>query len=115
MKPAKPHFKVLGIAPHLSGRRLREQGVVAVAPNLMGVAAVSPDGRDACLESQRARGRREQSDAAEQGPISKLLTCLESRGLLESTGGDLVAGNAWQFTPRGEELRHVSQVKEQAK
>ena len=42
MKPSEHHpsflgepFEVLGVAPHPSGWRLREQGVAAVAPNLV--------------------------------------------------------------------------------
>jgi hypothetical protein len=47
-------FSVLGVARYPSGRCLSERGVAAVAPYLVGVAAVAPEGRDACLESHRA-------------------------------------------------------------
>jgi hypothetical protein len=44
----------------------------------------------------------------DQGQISKLLTRLQSHGLLENTGGHPAAGNAWRLTARGEELLAVS-------
>jgi DNA-binding MarR family transcriptional regulator len=41
----------------------------------------------------------------DDGQISKLLTRLQTHGLLENAGGGSpAAGNAWRLTPRGEEL-----------
>jgi len=50
---------------------------------------------------------REVAQAAgvkDEGQISKLLARLERHDLLRNTGGHPAAGNAWQLTPRGEEL-----------
>jgi hypothetical protein len=60
-------FEVLGVAPYLFGRRLRERGVAAVAPSPVGVAGVSLDGRDACFESHGAKAPSSgtQGDASE--------------------------------------------------
>jgi AcrR family transcriptional regulator/DNA-binding MarR family transcriptional regulator len=44
----------------------------------------------------------------DEGQISKLLTRLQSHGLLQNTGGHAVGGNAWQLTPRGNELLSAS-------
>jgi AcrR family transcriptional regulator len=45
----------------------------------------------------------------DEGQISKLLARLQTRDLLENTGGgDRAAGNAWRLTPRGEQLLHAS-------
>jgi len=55
---------------------------------------------------------REVSDLArvqDQGQISKLLSRLEGLGLLENTGGHTQGvPNAWQITPRGEEVLSLS-------
>jgi AcrR family transcriptional regulator/DNA-binding MarR family transcriptional regulator len=55
---------------------------------------------------------REVSDAAhviDQGQISKLLARLEGHGLLQNTGGHTHGTpNAWQLTPRGEEILRAS-------
>ena len=55
---------------------------------------------------------REVSDAAhviDQGQISKLLARLEGHGLLQNTGGHTHGlPNAWQLTPRGEEILRAS-------
>jgi AcrR family transcriptional regulator len=54
---------------------------------------------------------REVAQAAgvkDQGQISKLLARLETRGLLENSGGHPGAVNAWQLTPRGEEILSAS-------
>ncbi len=48
----------------------------------------------------------------DQGQISKLLARLQSHGLLRNTGGYPAANNAWQFTPRGREVLHASQVQD---
>lgn len=58
--------------------------------------------------------RHRVSDAvgvADQGQISKLLLMrLEGHGLLENTGGQTqgTSPNAWQLTPRGEEICGLS-------
>ena len=62
---------------------------------------------------------REVADLAgvkDEGQISKLLARLQTHGLLKNTGA-VTAGapKAWQLTPRGEEVLHASQVKEQNK
>jgi AcrR family transcriptional regulator/DNA-binding MarR family transcriptional regulator len=45
----------------------------------------------------------------DQGQVSKLLARLESHGLLENTGGQTQgAPNAWQLTPKGEEIVSLS-------
>ena len=45
----------------------------------------------------------------DEGQISKLLHRLQAHGLLGNTGGGhRAAGNAWQLTPRGEELLSAS-------
>jgi AcrR family transcriptional regulator/DNA-binding MarR family transcriptional regulator len=44
----------------------------------------------------------------DEGQISKLLARLESHGLLQNTGSHATGGNAWQLTPRGEELLSAS-------
>jgi AcrR family transcriptional regulator len=55
---------------------------------------------------------REVSDRAkvsDQGQISKLLSRLEGLGLLQNTGGHTQGvPNAWQLTPRGEEVLSLS-------
>jgi DNA-binding MarR family transcriptional regulator len=64
--------------------------------------------------SERGSGpsNREVARAAgvkDQGQISKLLARLQTHGLLENSGGGYpAAGNAWQLTPRGEDLMHAS-------
>jgi AcrR family transcriptional regulator/DNA-binding PadR family transcriptional regulator len=58
---------------------------------------------------------RELAQAAQvkdQGQISKLLARLQTHGLLENTGGPPRGANAWQLTPRGEELLHAGRVRE---
>jgi AcrR family transcriptional regulator/DNA-binding MarR family transcriptional regulator len=55
---------------------------------------------------------REIANAAgvrDEGQISKLLACLQDRGLVHNTAG-MTAGfpKAWQLTPRGEALLHAS-------
>jgi AcrR family transcriptional regulator/DNA-binding MarR family transcriptional regulator len=47
----------------------------------------------------------------DEGQISKLLARLERHGLLANTGGHPAAGNAWQLTPRGEELLAAGRVR----
>jgi hypothetical protein len=55
------------------------------------------------LEIARAAGVKD------QGQISKLLARLQTHGLLENTGGGCpTAGNAWQLTPRGEQILQAS-------
>ena len=58
-----------------------------------------------------APSNREVSDRAQvqdQGQISKLLSRLEGLGLLQNTGGHTQGvPNAWQLTPRGEEIVHA--------
>jgi AcrR family transcriptional regulator len=65
---------------------------------------------DAIAEHPGA-SNRQLSDIAEivdQGQISKLLTRLEGLGLIENTGRPThSAPNAWQLTPRGEEIVRV--------
>jgi DNA-binding MarR family transcriptional regulator len=60
----------------------------------------------------RARGNRELGEHAgitDEGQISKLLARLEGHGLLQNTGGHTHGlPNAWQLTPRGEEILRAS-------
>jgi AcrR family transcriptional regulator/DNA-binding MarR family transcriptional regulator len=44
----------------------------------------------------------------DEGQISKLLARLERHGLIENTGGPPRGANAWQLTPRGEQLASLS-------
>jgi AcrR family transcriptional regulator len=57
--------------------------------------------------SNREVGNR--GEVVDQGQISKLLTRLESQGLIVNTGaGDWRgAPNAWELTPRGEQVEHA--------
>jgi DNA-binding MarR family transcriptional regulator len=48
----------------------------------------------------------------DEGQISHVLTRLQDRGMLENAGGPTKGANAWRLTPRGEEVLHLSQVKE---
>jgi AcrR family transcriptional regulator/DNA-binding MarR family transcriptional regulator len=51
----------------------------------------------------------------DEGQVSRLLARLQTHGLLQNAGGLDKGANAWRLTPRGEELLHASQVKEQAR
>jgi AcrR family transcriptional regulator len=58
---------------------------------------------------------REVADRAEvvdQGQISKLLSRLEAQGLIANVGGGGPRGvpNAWELTPRGEQVEHALQL-----
>jgi AcrR family transcriptional regulator len=44
----------------------------------------------------------------DEGQISRLLARLESHGMLQNTSSHPVAGNAWQLTPRGQQLLSAS-------
>jgi AcrR family transcriptional regulator len=57
--------------------------------------------------SNREVGNR--AEVVDQGQISKLLTRLESQGLIvnDSGGGRRGAPNAWELTPRGEQVEHI--------
>jgi hypothetical protein len=44
----------------------------------------------------------------DEGQISRLLARLQAHGLLRNAGGHAVGGNAWQLTPRGEEILSAS-------
>jgi|HubBroStandDraft_6_1064221.scaffolds.fasta_scaffold17993_4 AcrR family transcriptional regulator len=57
--------------------------------------------------SNREVGNR--AEVVDQGQISKLLTRLESQGLIvnDSSGGRRGAPNAWELTPRGEQVEHI--------
>jgi DNA-binding IclR family transcriptional regulator len=44
----------------------------------------------------------------DEGQVSKLLARLQTHGLLRNTGGHPAAGNAWQLTPRGEQILQTS-------
>ena len=46
----------------------------------------------------------------DEGQISKLLARLERHGLLRNTGGHPAVGNAWQLTPRGEQIVNASRT-----
>jgi DNA-binding HxlR family transcriptional regulator len=49
----------------------------------------------------------------DDGQISKLLARLQNHGLLHNAGAPSpAAGNAWQITPRGEEILHATHAKE---
>jgi AcrR family transcriptional regulator len=66
----------------------------------------------AAVAGHPGASNREVSDRAkvsDQGQISKLLARLEGIGLLQNTGGDTQGvPNAWQLTPRGEEVLSLS-------
>ncbi len=57
--------------------------------------------------SNREVGNR--AEVVDQGQISKLLSRLESQGLIvnDCSGGRRGAPNAWELTPRGEQVEHV--------
>jgi AcrR family transcriptional regulator len=58
--------------------------------------------------SNREVGNR--GEVVDQGQISKLLGRLESQGLIVNVGGGRRgAPNAWELTPRGEQVEHVIQ------
>ncbi len=62
---------------------------------------------------------REVGDRAEvvdQGQISKLLSRLEAQGLIANVGGEGPRGapNAWELTPRGEQVEHALQLRREA-
>jgi AcrR family transcriptional regulator/DNA-binding MarR family transcriptional regulator len=44
----------------------------------------------------------------DEGQISKLLARLQAHDLLKNTGGHAAGGNAWQLTPRGEQVLSAS-------
>jgi DNA-binding MarR family transcriptional regulator len=71
---------------------LTHEVLVAVAN--LSTGETSPSNRDIA----QAAGVKD------EGQISKLLARLQSHGLLQNTGGRGAGGNAWQLTPRGEEL-----------
>jgi DNA-binding MarR family transcriptional regulator len=54
----------------------------------------------------------DQADIVDQGQISRLLSRLESLGLIANTGGSSSGGtaNAWMLTPRGEEVERSIEV-----
>jgi AcrR family transcriptional regulator len=55
----------------------------------------------------------ELAQVADQGQISKLLSRLEGLGLVQNTGGQNQGiPNAWQLTPRGEEIARVGRAGE---
>jgi AcrR family transcriptional regulator/DNA-binding MarR family transcriptional regulator len=58
--------------------------------------------------SNREVGDR--SEVVDQGQISKLLSRLESQGLIANIGGGDLRGapNAWELTPRGEQVEHAA-------
>ncbi len=62
--------------------------------------------------SNREVGNR--GEVVDQGQISKLLARLESQGLIVNTGGGGRRGapNAWELTPRGEQLEHAVRQRE---
>ena len=64
------------------------------------------------VAEQAGASNREVASASgvrDQGQISKLLTRLEGRGLLENTGGQTQGvPNAWRLTRRGEEIVSLS-------
>ncbi len=62
--------------------------------------------------SNREVGNR--AEVVDQGQISKLLSRLESQDLIvnDGTGGRRGAPNAWELTPRGEQVEHV--IRQQA-
>jgi AcrR family transcriptional regulator len=66
----------------------------------------------AAVAEHPGASNREVSDWAkvsDQGQISKLLSRLEGLGLLQNTGGHTQGvANAWQLTPRGEEVLSLS-------
>lgn len=56
---------------------------------------------------------REIAEAAgvkDEGQISRLLARLERHGLLQNAGGPTKGGNAWRFTPRGEQIVNASRT-----
>jgi AcrR family transcriptional regulator len=57
--------------------------------------------------SNREVGNR--AEVVDQGQISKLLTRLESQGLIvnDGSGGRRGAPNAWELTARGEQVEHI--------
>ncbi len=57
--------------------------------------------------SNREVGNR--AEVVDQGQISKLLTRLESQCLIvnDGSGGRRGAPNAWELTPRGEQVEHI--------
>jgi DNA-binding MarR family transcriptional regulator len=62
-------------------------------------------------EHGHSPSNREVAQAAgvkDQGQISKLLTRLQARGLLENNDGHPGAVNAWQLTPHGEQVLSAS-------
>jgi AcrR family transcriptional regulator/DNA-binding MarR family transcriptional regulator len=72
---------------------------VLTAVRSLGEQGTNPSNR----EVARAAGVKD------QGQISKLLARLQTRGLLENIGGGYpAAGNAWQLTPRGEQILSAS-------
>jgi AcrR family transcriptional regulator/DNA-binding MarR family transcriptional regulator len=65
----------------------------------------------AAVAKHPGANNRQISDVAgvvDQGQISKLLARLEGLGLLRNTGGERGIPNAWQLTPRGEEIARLS-------
>jgi AcrR family transcriptional regulator len=56
----------------------------------------------------------ELAQVADQGQISKLLARLEGLGLVQNAGGqNQGVPNAWQLSPRGQEVLHAGQSEEQ--
>jgi DNA-binding MarR family transcriptional regulator len=107
------------LVPKASGRRGQHQHITTTgqAPSAFRLTALTLEvlTTTSTLSEQGSNpSNREIAHAArvkDEGQISKLLSRLQTRGLLQNTGGaSPAAGNAWQLTTHGQQLLHSSQT-----
>ncbi len=92
------HSAVEGVGMRLTYRTARVLMAIAERPG----------------SSNREVGNR--GEVVDQGQISRLLSRLESQGLIVNRGGGGRRGapNAWELTPRGEQMEHAIRQRDEA-